>query len=182
MESEVLSRHGFQSDLDAVVRTRRPTMPWEAAPMVSIALGARDFTPWLAFGMSVSSQPAATGLRAKQALTVAYMPRVKAKRRRIMDEAAGMTSDDLVARLFSGWLVVIQHDAHASRVGRQILALQDSAESEFKIHELMEDLFAVKSSSTLSARLTAIQLYLHEQLKADPSRLYLPIVEQELYE
>ncbi|CAE8697676.1 unnamed protein product [Polarella glacialis] len=157
-------------------------MPWDGSPLAAIVLGSGGSLPWLASPMHVSSQPMLIGPRARQSGTVAYMPKVRAKRRRLMDRAANMTIDDARARVFSGWLVVIEHNAHASRVGRQILACQESEDGESSVHEPMEDLFASKSTSTLSLRFTAIQMYLSERIKADPGKLFLLIVEQELYD
>ena len=119
--------------------------------MTSLGLGSDASLPWLRPVMVVFSEGHSVAESVVKQRVCTYWP---VKRRRIakVQDIAGECSDDKRTRVLYNWTALLDADPEASRVGRQILSLQDETNGRQLFHEMLEDVFAAKATGAQDQR------------------------------
>ena len=137
---------------------RDPSFPWENQSLPGIIIGAAPRLPWLWRPPDVVLPPMPA--RAPEMKTIYEKNVHGVKRKRAYDSVVDGLSDDTLSVQIAKWLEILELALTSSTVGQQLVAECESGPGGPEAAEMLRDVFASRSTRTLSTRACAILLYL----------------------
>ena len=147
--------------------SRVPKFPWESQSLPGFILGTAPRMPWLWRPPDVVLPPwPERDLVVKQAVDGNVQG---VKRKRAYESVVNGLSDDSLAVQIAKWLEILELALTCSTVGQQVATECERGPGGPEAAELLRDVFASRSTRTLSTRACAILLYLKWVAKNAPT-------------
>ena len=142
-----------------------PMLPWESGGIISLVLNSElDPYPWLRVGMApMAAPPLPSSTTSSTACTTpsSSLSSYRPIRKKLYASVVEGQKDDARAYQLSKWTELLELALNASSTGRQVQADTVTGNAQYCLQDLVNDVLASKSSSTLATRATSIFQYLH---------------------